>query len=124
MLTVMVDAYREEDVEGETRVVLGLHPAIAPIKAAVLPLVKKDGMPELATELYNDLRRRFPVFYDDAGAIGRRYRRMDEAGTPFCITVDGETASARTVTVRHRDAMTQDRVSLDAVAAFVAERLA
>jgi glycyl-tRNA synthetase len=123
-LTLMVDAYREEQVEGETRVVLGFHPAIAPIKAAVLPLVKKDGMPELATELYNDLRRRFPVFYDDGGAIGRRYRRMDEAGTPFCVTVDGETASARTVTVRHRDTMTQDRVSLDAVAGFIAERLA
>jgi len=123
-LTLLVDAYREEEVDGETRVVLGLHPAIAPIKAAVLPLVKKDGMPELATELYNDLRKRVPVFYDDAGAIGRRYRRMDEAGTPFCITVDGETASARTVTVRHRDAMTQDRVALDAVAGYLAERLA
>jgi glycyl-tRNA synthetase len=122
-LTLLVDAYREEAVDGETRVVLGLHPAIAPIKAAVLPLVKKDGMPELATELYNDLRKRIPVFYDDAGAIGRRYRRMDEAGTPFCITVDGETASARTVTVRHRDAMTQDRVALDAVAGYLAERL-
>ena len=94
-LTLLVDAYREETVEGETRVVLGLHPAVAPIKAGVFPLVKKDGMPELATELYHDLKRRFPAFYDDSGAIGRRYRRMDEAGTPFGITVDGETASAR-----------------------------
>ena len=86
-----MDAYREEEVEGETRVVLGFHPAVAPIKAGVFPLVKKDGMPELATTLYHDLKRRFPSFYDDSGAIGRRYRRQDEAGTPFGITVDGET---------------------------------
>jgi glycyl-tRNA synthetase len=122
-LTLLVDAYREEEVEGETRVVLALHPAIAPIKAAVLPLVKKDGMPELATELYNDLRRHFPAFYDDAGAIGRRYRRMDEAGTPFCLTVDGQTLTDRTVTVRHRDAMTQERIALEAAAGYVRERV-
>jgi len=122
-LTVLVDAYREEEVEGETRVVLGFHPSLAPIKAAVLPLVKKDGMPELAGALYDDLRARFKCFYDDSGAIGRRYRRMDEAGTPFCITIDGDTASARTVTIRHRDAMTQDRVSLDAVRSWIGERV-
>ena len=122
-LTLLVDAYREEQVEGETRVVLGLHPAVAPIKAGVFPLVKKDGMPELATALYHDLKRRFPAFYDDSGAIGRRYRRMDEAGTPFGITVDGETTTQRTVTVRHRDSMQQDRVGLDQVAAYVAERI-
>jgi glycyl-tRNA synthetase len=122
-LTLLVDAYREEQVEGETRVVLGLHPGIAPIKAAVLPLVKKDGMPEVALELYNDLRNHFPCFYDDAGAIGRRYRRMDEAGTPFCVTVDGQTLTDRTVTVRHRDAMTQERIALEAVGAYVRERL-
>jgi glycyl-tRNA synthetase len=116
----MVDAYREEQVEGETRVVLGFHPAVAPIKAAVLPLVKKDGMPEIADRLYHELKRRFPVFYDDSGAIGRRYRRMDEAGTPFCITVDGDTVADGTVTVRHRDSMVQDRVSADAVGEFVA----
>ncbi len=123
-LTLMVDAYREEEVEGETRVVLGFHPAIAPIKAAVLPLVKKDGMPEVATELYNDLRRRLPTFYDDAGAIGRRYRRMDEAGTPFCLTVDGQTLEDRTVTVRHRDSMQQERIGIDATLAFLRERVA
>jgi glycyl-tRNA synthetase len=105
-------------------VVLGLHPAVAPIKAGVFPLVKKDGMPELATELYRDLKRRFPVFYDDSGAIGRRYRRMDEAGTPFGITVDGDTAAQRTVTVRDRDSMRQERVGLDRVAEYVSERLA
>ncbi len=122
-LTVMVDAYREEQVEGETRVVLGFHPAVAPIKAAVLPLVKKDGMPEIADRLYHDLKRRFPAFYDDSGAIGRRYRRMDEAGTPFCVTVDGDTVAAGTVTVRHRDSMAQDRVAVEAVAGFVEDRV-
>jgi glycyl-tRNA synthetase len=122
-LTVLVDAYREEVVEGETRVVLGFHPQIAPIKAAVLPLVKKDGMPELATEVYNDVRRHFPTFYDDSGAIGRRYRRMDEAGTPYCITIDGDSLSGRTVTVRHRDSMHQDRVGLDQLVQWVRERV-
>jgi glycyl-tRNA synthetase len=122
-LTVLVDAYREEVVEGETRVVLGFHPQIAPIKAAVLPLVKKDGMPELATEVYNDVRRHFPTFYDDSGAIGRRYRRMDEAGTPYCITIDGDSLSGRTVTVRHRDSMHQDRVGLDQLVQWVRDRV-
>ena len=122
-LTVLVDAYREEQVEGETRVVLGFHPAVAPIKAAILPLVKKDGMPELATAAYDDMRKRFPCFYDDSGAIGRRYRRMDEAGTPFCVTVDGESLVERTVTVRHRDSMQQDRVSLDRLAGFLEDAL-
>ena len=122
-LTVLVDAYREEQVEGETRVVLGFHPAVAPIKAAILPLVKKDGMPELAMAAYDDMRKRFPCFYDDSGAIGRRYRRMDEAGTPFCVTVDGESLVERTVTVRHRDSMQQDRVSLDRLAGFLEDAL-
>ncbi len=122
-LTLLVDAYREEEVEGETRVVLGFHPSVAPIKAGVFPLVKKDGMPELATEVYHGLRKKFSTFYDDSGAIGRRYRRMDEAGTPFCVTIDGETVSGRTVTVRHRDAMTQDRISLDQLEGYLRERV-
>ena len=122
-LTVLVDAYREEEVEGESRTVLGLNPAIAPIKAAVLPLVNKDAMPEMATALFNDLRTRFACFYDDGGAIGRRYRRMDEVGTPFCLTVDGQSAEDQKVTVRHRDTMGQERVSLDHVAAYLRERL-
>jgi glycyl-tRNA synthetase len=122
-LTLLVDAFREEQVEGETRTVLGFHPRLAPIKAAVLPLVNKDAMPEQATALYNDLRKRFVCFYDDGGAIGRRYRRQDEVGTPFCLTVDGQTAEDRTVTVRHRDTMAQDRVSLDQVASYLVERL-
>jgi glycyl-tRNA synthetase len=85
--------------------------------------VKKDGMPELATTLYHELRRELACFYDDSGAIGRRYRRMDEAGTPFGITVDGETLAARTVTVRHRDSMQQERVGLDRVEGYIKEKL-
>jgi glycyl-tRNA synthetase len=122
-LVTLVDAYREEMVEGESRTVLGFHPAIAPIKAAVLPLVNKDAMPEMATALFNDLRSRFACFYDDGGAIGRRYRRMDEVGTPFCLTVDGQSAEDHSVTVRHRDTMGQDRVALGQVAAYLQERL-
>jgi glycyl-tRNA synthetase len=118
-----VDAYREETVEGETRVVLGFHPSIAPIKAGVFPLVKKDGMPELATTLYHDLRKQFPVFYDDSGAIGRRYRRMDEAGTPFGVTVDGETGSNQTVTVRYRDSMQQERIAVSRVGEYLSDKL-
>jgi len=123
-LTLLVDAYREEQVEGEARVVLGLLPSLAPIKAGVFPLVKKDGMPEVATTLYHDLRKQFACFYDDSGAIGRRYRRMDEAGTPFGITIDGDTLTDRTVTVRHRDSMQQERVGLDQVASFIKDLLA
>ncbi|MFN0180677.1 MAG: glycine--tRNA ligase [Gemmatimonadales bacterium] len=122
-LTVLVDAYREEVVEGETRVVLGLHPKVAPIKAAVFPLVNKDRMPEMATALFNDLRKHFACGYDDGGAIGRRYRRMDEVGTPFCITVDGQSAEDQQVTVRHRDSMQQERIAIGAVHGYLRERL-
>jgi len=123
-LVVLVDAYREEEVEGEQRVVLGLAPALAPIKAGIYPLVKKDGMPEVARRINDDLRRRFPVFYDDGGSIGRRYRRQDEAGTPFGITVDGQTLEDQTVTVRDRDTLVQDRVHADQLVAYLEERLA
>jgi len=121
-LTTLVDAYREEQVEGDTRVVLGFHPSIAPIKVGVFPLVKKDGMPEFAMRLYHDLKEHVPAFYDDSGAVGRRYRRMDEAGTPFCITVDGQTLQDDTVTVRHRDTMVQDRVAADTLRGWIKER--
>jgi glycyl-tRNA synthetase len=104
-------------------VVLGFHPAVAPIKAAVLPLVKKDGMPELADRIYHDLKPHFPCFYDDSGAIGRRYRRMDEAGTPFCCTVDGETISHGQLTVRDRDTMGQVRVHQDQLRSWLEERV-
>jgi glycyl-tRNA synthetase len=122
-LVVLVDAYREEEVQGERRVVLGLQPALAPIKAGVFPLVKKDGMPEVARRIYDDLRVRFPVFYDDGGSIGRRYRRQDEAGTPFGITIDGQTLEDQTVTVRDRDTLAQERVGADGLAQYLLERL-
>jgi glycyl-tRNA synthetase len=122
-LALLCDAYYEEQVEGEARVVLRLHPALAPIKAAVFPLVKKDGLPEIADRIYHDLKLKFNTFYDDGGSVGRRYRRQDEAGTPFCITVDGQTKEDQTVTVRHRDTLQQDRVNTSQLAAWLAERV-
>jgi glycyl-tRNA synthetase len=122
-LAFLCDAYVEDQVGGEPRTVLKLHPRLAPIKAAVFPLVKKDGMPEKALEIYRGLRRRFNVFYDEKGAIGRRYRRQDEAGTPFCITIDGDTLSAGSVTVRERDSCEQVRVGVAELASFLGERL-
>ena len=126
LLALLVNGYREEKVEGEDegRTVLGLPPALAPIKAGVFPLVKKDGMPEMATKLAAELRKRFPVFYDESGAIGRRYRRQDEVGTPFCLTVDGQSTQDGTVTVRDRDSLQQVRIASDRVASYIAERLA
>ncbi|HSL72240.1 MAG TPA: glycine--tRNA ligase, partial [Longimicrobiales bacterium] len=124
MLVALVDAYREEEVEGEPRVVMALHPRLAPIKVAVFPLVKKDGMPELAAELHAALRRAgVPSFYDDSGSIGRRYRRQDETGTPFCVTVDGQTLADRTVTVRHRDSLVQERIGADHIVGYVQQRM-
>ncbi len=122
-LVVLVDAYAEDQIEGETRVVLRLPPSIAPIKAGVFPLVNKDGMPEFATRLNDALRRRMPVFYDDKCAIGRRYRRQDEAGTPFGVTVDGQTLEDQTVTVRDRDTLQQERVAADRLGDYLTERL-
>ena len=122
-LVVLVDAYTEDQVEGEPRVVLRLHPSIAPIKAGVFPLVNKDGMQEVASRIHDDLRRRMPVFYDDKGAIGRRYRRQDEAGTPFGITIDGQTLQDQSVTVRDRDTLQQERIGADRLGGYLAERL-
>ncbi|MGH7700115.1 MAG: glycine--tRNA ligase [Gemmatimonadales bacterium] len=122
-LAVLADAYHEDEVEGEKRVVLRLAPGLAPLKAAVLPLVNKDGMPELARTIYDGLRRHHHVFYDDGGSIGRRYRRQDEAGTPFGITVDGQSTQDQTVTVRDRDTLKQDRVAADRLVEYLAEKL-
>ena len=122
-LVTLVDAYREEAVADEQRVVLAFSPAIAPIKAGVFPLVKKDGMPEVARKIYDDLRRRFPAFYDEGGAIGRRYRRQDEIGTPFGVTVDGQTLEDQTVTVRDRDTLAQERVATAQLVPYLLERL-
>jgi glycyl-tRNA synthetase len=117
------DAAPNEKGEPETRTVMRFHPRLAPVKAAIFPLVKKDGMPERAMALYNDLKKRWAVTYDEKGAVGRRYRRQDEAGTPFCITIDGQTATDQTVTIRNRDSMKQDRINLSQVPAYLAERL-
>jgi glycyl-tRNA synthetase len=112
-LAFLVDAYDEEEVEGEQRTVLRLHPLLAPVKAAVLPLVRKDGQPEVAREVYESLRERFTAEYDAGGSIGRRYRRHDEIGTPFAVTIDHQTLEDRTVTVRERDSLAQGRIAID-----------
>mgnify|MGYP000889334611 CR=1 FL=1 len=127
-LAFLCEAYQEDMAPDENgkptqRVVLKLHPRLAPFKAAIFPLVKKEGMPEVAEGLYRELKRQFPVFYDDKGAIGRRYRRQDEAGTPFCVTIDGQTLQDQTVTLRDRDSLKQDRVALKEVGAIIAEKL-
>ena len=125
LLALLVDAYREESVAGEEegRTVLALHPALAPVKAGVFPLVKKDGMPEMAHRIADDLRPHLPVFYDESGAIGRRYRRQDEVGTPFCITIDGQSTADGTVTVRDRDTLAQDRVAADRLREVILSRV-
>jgi len=123
VLAFLVDAYDEEQVKGETRNLLRFHPALAPTKTAVFPLVKKDGMPEIGRNICKELKKYFTCFYDERGAVGRRYRRQDEAGTPYCITVDGQTLDDNTVTVRDRDSMDQARVSTDNLLTYLREKL-
>jgi glycyl-tRNA synthetase len=122
-MAFLIDAYYEEEVKGEKRAVLKFHPKLAPIKAAIFPLVNKDGMPEIAREIEADLRKSLKVFYDDKGAVGRRYRRQDEAGTPYCITVDNQTLEDKTVTVRERDSMEQVRIAMDQLAGYILNKL-
>jgi glycyl-tRNA synthetase len=124
LLMLLCDAYREEEVDGDERTVLRFHPKIAPTTAAIFPLVKKEGMPEIAHEIEDDLRGHFNVRYDEKGSMGKRYRRQDEAGTPFCITVDGQTLDDDTVTVRDRDSMEQVRVPRDELAGDLMQRIA
>jgi glycyl-tRNA synthetase len=123
VLVVLADAYHEEEVAEEQRVVLRFHPRLAPIKVAIFPLVKKEGMPELARKIEADLRGRWPIFYDEGGSIGRRYRRQDEAGTPFCVTVDGQSTEDETVTIRDRDTLLQDRVPAQRLREYLVDRL-
>jgi len=123
-LAFLCDAYDEDQVGGETRTVLRLDPRLAPIKAAVFPLIKKAGMPERALALYRALRSKINAVYDEKGAIGRRYRRQDEAGTPFCVTVDGETLEDDTVTVRERDTCEQVRIPIPDVVSYICDRTA
>jgi glycyl-tRNA synthetase len=122
-LAFMVDAYDEDEIEGESRTVLRLHPLLSPVKVAVLPLVRKDGQPELAREIYQDLRQRVQAEYDEGGAIGRRYRRQDEIGTPWAVTVDHQSLEDRTVTLRDRDSLTQERIAIGELGEEIERRL-
>jgi glycyl-tRNA synthetase len=137
-LAFLVDAYDEEVVQGavganqtasedrksgETRTVLRLHPRMAPVKAAVMPLVKKDGQPELAREIYEDLRGRMQAEYDEGGSIGKRYRRQDEIGTPWGVTVDHQSLEDQTVTLRERDSLAQERVKIGELGEELERRL-
>lgn len=128
LMAFLVDAYHEDQAPNtkggmDTRTVLRLDARLAPVKAAVLPLSRNEELNPIADKLAADLRKNWNVDYDDSGAIGRRYRRQDEIGTPFCITVDFDTLTDMAVTIRHRDSMQQERVALDQVKSFIAERL-
>ncbi len=128
LMAFLVDAYTEEEVPNakggtDTRTVLKLHPKLAPVKAAVLPLSKNEELTPLAKELANKLRQLWNIDYDESAAIGRRYRRQDEIGTPFCITVDFDTKEDHSVTIRERDSMEQKRIAIDDVVGYLAEKL-
>ena len=120
-LAFLCDAYTEDEVGGERRTVMKLHRRLAPVKAAVFPLVRKEGMPERALAIYRELRSKLVTVYDEKGAIGRRYRRQDEAGTPYCVTIDGQSLSDDTVTVRERDSCEQRRVGSGQLADYLAQ---
>jgi glycyl-tRNA synthetase len=127
-LAFLSEAYTEDvvpDGKGrpQPRVVIKLHPRLAPIKVAVLPLVKRDSMPEVARDIYRELKRHWNTFYDESGSIGRRYRRQDESGTPFCVTVDGQTLADQTVTLRDRDTTVQERIASRDLVAIIREKL-
>ena len=123
-LSVMCHSYQEEKLEnGETRVVLKLPAALAPVKLAVLPLVKKDGLPEKAREIMDDLKFHFNCKYDEKDSIGKRYRRQDAIGTPDCITIDHDPLNDTCVTVRNRDPMEQQRVSIDSLRSLIEDKV-
>ena len=126
VMMVLSHAYKEEDLstaeKQDSRVVLSLPPMLAPIKLAILPLTKKDGLPELARELMEQCKPYFRCFYEEKDAIGKRYRRQDAIGTPFCITIDHQTKEDQTVTIRYRDSMLQERIPLAAVRDLIIEK--
>jgi glycyl-tRNA synthetase len=123
-LSVLCGSYKEEVLEnGETRVVLKLPAALAPVKLAVLPLIKKDGLPEKAREIMDDLKFHFNCQYDEKDSIGKRYRRQDAIGTPYCVTIDHQTLEDNTVTLRNRDTMEQSRVSIDELNGIIADKV-
>ena len=127
VMMVLSHAYKEEDLSADgkedSRVVLSLPPMLAPIKLAVLPLTKKDGLPEIAKELINECKPHFKCFYEEKDSIGKRYRRQDAIGTPFCITIDHQTKEDQTVTIRYRDSMTQERIPLASVKNLVLDKI-
>jgi glycyl-tRNA synthetase len=120
---VLSEAYWEEDLstpeKPDSRVVLKFPPRLAPVKLAILPLTKKDGLPEIAREIMDVCKQKFRCFYEEKDAIGKRYRRMDAIGTPFCVTVDHQTKEDRTVTIRYRDSMQQQRIPIDGIAPLI-----
>jgi glycyl-tRNA synthetase len=127
ILMILSEAYLEEDLSSgdkkDSRVVLKFPPGLAPVKLAILPLVKKDGLPEIAKELMASCRSQFRCFYEEKDTIGKRYRRMDAIGTPFCVTIDYQTKEDRTVTIRYRDSMLQERVSIDSIREIVGKQI-
>ncbi|MSQ47396.1 MAG: glycine--tRNA ligase [Deltaproteobacteria bacterium] len=123
LLITLLDAYREDEQEGEPRIVLRFHPRLAPIKVGIFPLLRKEGQPERALQIRDVLKERFAVFYDQAGSIGRRYRRQDEVGTPFGITVDHQTMQDNTVTMRDRDTLEQIRLPIDRLVPELIQRI-
>jgi len=123
VLTVLVNAYAEDSLGGEARVFMKFDPKIAPVKAAIFPLIKKEGLPEIGRKIWNDLKADFTVEYDESGSIGKRYRRQDEIGTPFCITVDFDTLKDNTVTIRERDSGEQKRVKIEELKGILAEKV-
>jgi glycyl-tRNA synthetase len=123
ILALLCEAYDTDELGGEERTVLRLHPSVAPVKVAVLPLLRKAGHPELARDVYESLRRKMSAEYDDGGAIGRRYRRQDEIGTPYAVTIDHQSTEDRTVTLRDRDTLQQERVPIDELADVLEQRV-
>ena len=123
ILVLLCDAFNEEEVNGDVRTVLKFHPEIAPIKCAVLPLSKKGNLEELAKKIYKNLNKYYHVEYDNTGSIGKRYRRQDEIGTPYAITVDFDSLEDGKVTVRDRDTMDQDRIEIENLETYLREKL-
>ncbi len=122
VLAFLCNAYEEEEIDGDTRVVLKLHHALAPYKVAVLPLQKK-ALGEKSEEIYRMLSKRFSATYDESASIGKRYRRQDEIGTPYCVTIDFDTLDTDTVTVRERDSMAQVRIPIDSLVKYLEDNL-
>jgi len=122
-LAILCESYQEDLVEGEKRIYLKIPPILCPYKVAILPLLKKDNLPEKAKEIYNTLNKNFNCYYEEKDSIGKRYRRQDAIGTPFCITVDHETLENDTVTFRFRNSMKQERLSIKSLKGNIQKKL-